>query len=266
MALRFVRMKVGPYIGWIVLVMVFGSAILGMLIRRKLPESHLSDQTKSVVTLSMGVVGTLTALVLSLLIATASSTFNTRNQEITVLAAKVIQLEHLLQRYGPEADGERDLLRLYTALKLQDLFPQGKTKPVLENPRTIILFEELQDRLAAKEGHSAQQRWLLSQALALTSDMAEVRWLLIEQDVLGIPVPVLLVVLFWLCLLFMSFGLFAPPNVTVTVVLFLCALAVAGAIQTILDLSRPFEGGIRVSAQPLRHAFEAINHLKDNLP
>jgi hypothetical protein len=91
-----------------------------------------------VVTLSMGVVGTLTALVLSLLIATASSTFNTRNQEITALAAKVIQLERLLQRYGPEADGERDLLHLYTAMKLQDLFPQGRTKPALENPRTII--------------------------------------------------------------------------------------------------------------------------------
>ena len=78
-----VRMKVGPYIGWIVLVMVFGSAILGMLVRRKLPESHLSDETKGAVTLSMGVVGTLTVLVLSLLIATASTTFNTRNQEIT---------------------------------------------------------------------------------------------------------------------------------------------------------------------------------------
>ena len=91
--------------------------------------------------------------------------------------------------------------------------------------------------------------------------MAETRWLLIEQDVLGIPVPVLLVVLFWLCLLFMSFGLFAPPNVTVTVVLFLCALAVAVAIQTILDLSRPFEGVVRVSGQPLRHAVEVINQV-----
>jgi NADH:ubiquinone oxidoreductase subunit 6 (subunit J) len=105
-------MKVGPYIGFIVLVMVFGSAILGMLIRRKLPESHLSDESQSVVRVSMGVVGTLTALVLGLLVATASTTFNTRNQEITQFAAKVIQLGRLLQRYGPEADGERDLLRL----------------------------------------------------------------------------------------------------------------------------------------------------------
>ena len=149
-------MKVGPYIGWIVAVIVFASAMLGMLIRRTLPESHLSDETKGVVTLSMGVVGTLTALVLSLLIATASNTFNTRSQEITVLAAKVIQLERLLRRYGPEADGERDLLRRYTAMKLQDLFPQGNAKPLLEDPGTITLFEELLDRLAEMEGHSTQ--------------------------------------------------------------------------------------------------------------
>src|ERR1700757_3354901 len=133
-------MKVGPYIGWTVLILVFASAMLGLLIRRKLPESHLGDETKGVVTLSMGVVGTLTALVLSLLIATASSTYNTRNQEITALAAKVIQLERLLRRYGPEADGERDLLHRYTAMKLQDLFPKRSAKPVLANPRTITLF------------------------------------------------------------------------------------------------------------------------------
>ena len=246
--------------GWAIMVMVFTSAMLGMLIRRKLPESHLGDETKSVATLSMGVVGTLTALVLSLLIATASSTFNNRNQEMTVIAAKVIQLDRLLRRYGPEADDERDLLRRYMAMRFQDLFPQGGAKPVFQNPRTITLFEELEDRLAAMEGHSTQQRWLLSQAQALTTDLTEVRWLLVEQEVLGIPVPVLLVVLFWLCLLFMSFGLFSPPNATITVVLFLCAVAVAGAIQTILDLSRPFEGVVRVSGQPIRHALEVISH------
>ena len=253
-------MKVGPYIGCMVLALVFASAMLGLLIRRKLPESHLREETKGVVTLSMGVVGTLTALVLSLLIATASSTFNTRNQQITVLAAKVIQLDRLLRRYGPEADGLREMLRRYTAMRCQDLFPQGSAPPALENPSTISLFEELQDRLAALEARSAHQRWLQSQAQALTADMAEVRWLLIAQDALGIPVPVLVVVVFWLGLLFMSFGLFAPSNATVAAALFLCALAAAGAIQTILDLSRPFEGVVRVSGQPLSHALEVINH------
>jgi hypothetical protein len=253
-------MKIAPYVGLIVLALVFASAMIGRLIRRKLPESHLSDETKAVVTLSMGVVGTLTALVLGLLIATASTTFNTRNQEITTLAAKVIRLDRVLRRFGPEADDERKMLRDYMTMKFKDLFPPGRAKPVLENPKTIVLFEELEDRLSAMEGRSPHQRWLLSHALALTTEIAELRWLLIEQDVIGIPVPVLIVVVFWLCLLFMSFGLFSPRNATVTVALFFCTIAVAGAIQTMLDLSRPFQGVVRVSDKPLRHALDVIKH------
>jgi hypothetical protein len=253
-------MKIAPYVGLAVLVVVFGSAMIGRLIRRKLPESHLSDETKAVVTLSTGVIGTLTALVLGLLIATASTTFNTRNQEITTLAAKVIRLDRLLRRYGPDADDERERLRNYLTMKLEDLFPKGHAKPVLENPKTIVLFEDLEDRLSAIEGQSPHQRWLLSHALSVTTEIAEVRWRLIEQDVIGIPVPVLLVVVFWLCLLFVSFGLFSPRNTTATVALFFCAIAVALAIQTILDLSRPFEGVIRVSDKPLRHALNVTKH------
>ena len=176
-----------------------------------------------------------------------------------MIAAKVIQLDRLLRRYGPEMDSLRALLRRYTAMRFQDLFPQGSAKPVLQNSKTITLFEDLEDRLAAMEGHSAQQRWLVSQAQTLTADLTEVRWLLVEQEALGIPVPVLLVVLFWLCLLFMSFGLFAPRNATVTVALLLCALVVAGAIQMTLDLSWPFDGFVRLSGQPMRHALKMIN-------
>ena len=134
-------MKIAPYVGLAVLVVVFSSAVIGRLIRRKLPESHLTDETKGVVTLSMGVVGTLTALVLGLLIATASTTFNTRNQQITTLAANVIQLDRVLRRFGPDADDEREMLRNYMTMKLKDLFPQGRFKAVLENPKTIVLFE-----------------------------------------------------------------------------------------------------------------------------
>jgi hypothetical protein len=252
-------MKITPYVGLIVLGVVFASAVIGSLIRRKLPESHLSDETQRVITLSMGVVGTLTALVLGLLIATASTTFNTRNQEITTFAAKMIQLDRLLRLFGPDADAERELLRNYMTMKLKDLFPEGRAKPVLDNPKTMVQFEELEDQLAAIQGHSPHQKWVLSQAKAQATAIAELRWLLIEQDVLGIPVPVLIVVVFWLCLLFMSFGLFSPRNATVTVALFLCAIAVAVAIQTILDLSQPFQGVLRVSDKPLRHALDVIN-------
>ena len=221
-------MKIAPYVGLIVLIVVFASAMIGSLIRRKLPESHFTDETKSVITLSMGVVGTLTALVLGLLTATASTTFNTRNQEITTLAAKLIQLDRLLRLFGPDADDKRELLRNYMTMKLKDLFPDGRAKPVLDNPKTTALFEDLEDQLSAMQGHSPHQKWVLSQAKAQAAAISDLRWLLIEQDIIGIPVPVLIVVVFWLCLLFMSFGLFSPRNATVSVALFLCAIAVAG--------------------------------------
>jgi len=250
---------VEPYVGCTVLVLVFGSALLGRLVRRKLPGSHLDAQTEAVVKLSMGVVGTLTALVLGLLVATANSSFTASTQEVTSIAANVIQLDHLMRQYGPEADGARDLLRRYTAMKVQDLFPDSATQPNLDNPQTVSLFEELQNRLSKLEAHSANQRWVQSEAQRLTTAIVGSRWLLVERDASGIPVPLLMLVVFWLCVLFMSFGLFAPPNMTVTVVLFLCALAVAGAVQMTLDLSRPFVGTVRLSGQPMRDALDVVN-------
>jgi len=249
-----------PYIGCIVLVLVFVSALLGRLIRRRLPGSHLDAQSEAVVKLSMGVVGTLAALVLGLLVATANSSFTSSSQEVTSIASNVIQLDHLLRQYGREADGARDLLRRYTAMKLQDLYPESSaTKPTLDNPQTVSLLEELQSWLSTLEAHGANQRWLQSEAQRLTTAIVGSRWLLVERDVSGIPTPLLVLVVFWLCVLFMSFGLFAPPNTTVTVVLFLCALAVAGAVQLTVDLNKPFLGTVRLSGQPMKYALDVVN-------
>jgi hypothetical protein len=249
-----------PLISLAVLVIVFCSALLGMLVSRILPQNHLTDQTKSVVTVSTGVVGTLTALVLGLLIAAAASSFNTKNQEVILIAADVSRLDRLLRRYGPEAEGLRDLLRRYTAMKIQDLFPEGTTKlPSLENPRTVALLEELQDRLVAFDASNPNQRWLQSQALQLVSAIAGARWLMAEQNTIGIAVPLLVLVVFWLSLLFLSFGLFAPRNATAILALFLCALAVAAAIEMTQDLNAPFRGIIRISSKPMKVALNEIS-------
>jgi hypothetical protein len=93
-----------PQIGLVVLAIVFSSALLGMLVSRILPQDHLTDQTKSVVTRSMGVVGTLTALVLGLLIAGASSSFNTKNKEVTQVAADLIRIIPHQERAAPAQD------------------------------------------------------------------------------------------------------------------------------------------------------------------
>jgi hypothetical protein len=90
------------------------------------------------------------------------------------------------------------------------------------------------------DSSDAKQRWLQSQALQLVSAIAGTRWLLGEQKTIGIAVPLLVLVVVWWTLLFLSFGLFAPRNGTAVTAFFLCALAAAGAIEMTLDLNAPF--------------------------
>jgi hypothetical protein len=70
--------------------------------------------------------------------------------------------------------------------------------------------------------------------------------------------PFLVVMVFWLAVIFASFGLFAPRNATVIATLFVCALSVSGAIFLILELDSPFSGLLQISDAPLRNA---IAHL-----
>ena len=82
--------------------------------------------------------------------------------------------------------------------------------------------------------------------------------LLFEQGGRSIPTPFLVLLVFWLTVIFLSFGLFAPPNATVIATLFLCALSVSGAIFLILELDRPFGGLIQISSAPLRNTLDHI--------
>jgi hypothetical protein len=69
----------------------------------------------------------------------------------------------------------------------------------------------------------------------------------------------LVVLLFWLAITFASFGLLAPPNVTVISILFVCTLSVSAAVFLILEMDGPFEGFITVSPEPLRYALAHLN-------
>ena len=231
-----------------------------MLCSKRLPPDHLSEETKHVINMSMGVVATLTALVLGLLIVAGHSSFATRNQEVLRIAADVIRLDRLLHRYGPETDEARDVLRRFIVTKTEDLFPEGGHRaPVFESPRAESLYGELQNKVVAFNGKDASQRWLQSQALQLLSSMSSDRWLLVEQNVVGIASPLLVIVVFWLALLFLSFGLFAPRNATAVAALFLCAAAVAAAVEVTLDLNKPFQGLIRISNNPMKHAIREVS-------
>jgi hypothetical protein len=247
-------------IGVIIVAILFGSAMLAAMAGRILPENHLTSETKSVVSVSMAVVGTLGALVLGLLISTAHTSFATKQQQVTQISADLIRLDRLLRRYGPEVQDARTLLRDYTAAKLQDLFPESSGQRTdLKDVSTLSMLEELENKILALTPANQTQRWLQSHSLQLAVAVEGTRWDLVAESQSKSPFSLMVLLLFWFAILFASFGLFAPRNMTAVTAILLCSIAIAGAIRMTTELQTPFQGLIRVSSSPLARALEAMS-------
>jgi hypothetical protein len=245
-------------IGLIVFAIILAGAFAGWALRRCLPAHHLADETKSLVSVSMAVVATISALVLGLLISNANSSFSALGSEVTTLSAQILRLDQILHRYGPETDPARETLRQYAVLKTADLFPADPADVRLNAPSTYELLQQLEDSLLVLKPANARDQWWLGQAMTLAAKIGDTRWLLAQQVGRGMPKAFVALLVFWLTLLFASFGLFAPPNLTSAITLTLCALAVAGAIGMILELERGFGGLVHISPQPMRQAVKTL--------
>jgi hypothetical protein len=246
-------------ISWIGFACLFGGALLGMLLRRILPERHLTADSKDVVKLGMGLIATMSALVLALLIASAKGSYDTQRSEVTQMSADIIQLDRVLAHYGPQAKQVRDLERSVVIDVLMTIWSDRAFRSEKLDSRALRaegdhFYEDIQ-KLSPQDDF---QRTLQSQALQVSAEVGRFRSLLLEQTGGSIPMPFLVVLIFWLTMIFASLGLFAPRNSTVVAVLFVCALSVAGAIFLILELDRPFEGLMRISSEPVRNALTRL--------
>jgi hypothetical protein len=244
-------------IGWIVFALVFGSALLAMFVRSALPEHHLSGDSKDVVKLGVALIATMSALVLGLLIASAKSAYDTRSNQLVEASADIIMLDRALARYGPETKEARSVLQRSVTATLERFCPAQSRGSIAVDARASPV-EALYDKIDELSPQSDAQRSMKSQALTLAANVGRTRLLLFEHLGASIPVPFLVVLVFWLCIIFASFGLFAPRNGTVIVVLCVCALSVSGAIFLILELDRSFEGLLQVSGAPLRAALAQL--------
>src|SRR4051812_2412700 len=244
-------------IGLISFVAIFGGVLVGMFGARRLPGHHLSSQTQSAITVSVAVIGTLAALVLGLMITAANSSFSARTDEVRQLSLQLIRIDRNLRRYGPEAEDARAKLREWATAKGQELFPEkGKPRPFSET--TIIKLERVQDALLALTPKDQRQKYLHGLCLTLSSHVIEARWALEQRIGHSIPVAFLVLLIFWLAIVFASFGLFAPANPTAIVALFLCSLAVSGGIFLIEELDNPLSGFIQIPSESMRKALVEI--------
>lgn len=240
---------------------IFSGALIGLGLQRVLPGHHLNKETQDVVKLSAGMIATLTALVLGLLVSSAKSSFDTMNSSIVQSSAKILLLDHTLARYGPETQPSREQLKRAIAATIEMLWPTEKTDATglsAFQRANGVRLDLVQDRLAELTPQTDAQRQALAKVQSMLGDLAQTRWLLIEQEQNELPFPLLLILVFWLALLFVSFALFAPRNVTALTVLFVGACAVSAAIFLVLELSKPLEGFIQLSSAPLRNALQYL--------
>jgi hypothetical protein len=245
----------------IVFAIVFVGALLGLFMRSRLPEHHLSADTKDVVKLSMGILGTMTALVLGLLIATAKGSFDAQRGGVSQLSANVVLLDRTLAFYGPETKEIRGLLRDSMDDLMRRTWPEAQRSAGQHGAGVgrEAHYEEVYERILKLEPKTDAQRTLQAQALRIVADTGQMRLnLAAQQRGSSIPTPFLIVMVFWLALLLGSFGLFAPGNPTAVLSLAVCALAVSSAVLLILELDHPFGGIIQVSGEPLRRALEQL--------
>jgi hypothetical protein len=246
-------------ISLIVFACVFGSALLGLFLRARLPEHHMSQDSKDVVKLAMGLIATMAALVLGLMTASAKSSFDIQNQETVQSAANIIQLDRVLARYGAETKELRDQLKRYVALRIHLTWPEDGSAPAnLNSPEMTRTAEGFQDKIHELSPRKEVQRDFQSQALRFSHDLQGTRWLRLVQLSNPVPLLFLVVLTFWLSILFGTFGLFAPRNSTVIAALVLCAVAVSGSIFLILEMYRPFQGLMKISAAPMRYALSQL--------
>ena len=227
-----------------------------MRISRALPEQHLDAGSKDVVRLCMGLIATMTALILGLVTASAKEAFDSQGAALRNAATELITLDRTLAAYGPEANPIRTHLHELVRTRLT-LMEEGAPPVEAQAGGGRTPAEEvLRQILNLKPGDDAQ-RWLQSQALGMTSDVLRTRWASLTHGT-PVPGPFLVVIGFWLTALFWSFGLFAPRNGMVIAVLALAAASVAASVFLILEMQTPFSGILRISLDPVRYAFEQL--------
>ena len=260
-----------------------GATLFGFLLRKKLPEHHVSEHSRSIIVLSTKLVATMTALLLGLLVSSANDSLQSFSSGLEQMGARLATTDRLLKDYGPETREVRHSLRQHAALSVAVIWPEERERLVSLNlfatgqlpqggwdgavrdashaVRALAISSFLpgiEGKLLDLKPENEPQRWRQAEALRQLGLLAEQHWLLMEKAQNTVPVTLLVLLLAWLLILFTTFGLFAPRNATVTTVLVLCAVSASAAVFVILEMNSVTSGLLKVSGEPLIRALSVM--------
>jgi len=250
-----------PLVASVIFACMLTGMALGSYLRLVLPEHHTQTDSKDILMTSAGMMATLIALIIGLLVTSAKGTYDDTTSSITQGGAKILTLDYYLSHYGSEAKEARELLRQATAAGLERIWPDESTHGAdLAKMERATEMADVYNKIRELSPKNESQKYLQSQALQIGAEMMQSRWMLIEQSQTKLPRIFLVVLTFWLSVLFAQFGLLAPRNRTAKSALVICAISVSGAIFLILELNDPLQGTIKVSSAPLHKALSLLGN------
>jgi hypothetical protein len=233
------------------------AALLSLWLSPHLPEHYRSEETTSNLRLGMGVIATITAVVLGLLISGVKGHFDIANRDVQALGADLIVLDRTLRFYGPDAAHARDLLGRYTERVLEATFPSNGQAPMIEDQAAGDLLDQTERAILSLQP-DPQELDFKDQALTQVRSIVRRRQTLIAESGSAVSLPIVVILTLWLGLIFASFGYNAPRNGMMVIILPVCAASVASGIFLILEIDRPFSGLIIVSSEPIQHALSVM--------
>lgn len=236
-------------------VLIVASAIAGAFLRQKLPEHHLTGDSKDVIKLAIALIATMSALVLALLFASTRTSFERTSGYVSRMTADIVELDRLLQHYGQEAAPVRQTLRaeigpLIDSIWRDDAIARG-VQPANAAPEETALYL-IQDLVPTTK----LQRAIQARALQVGADLTQTQLALFSQPSDSISNTFVIVLILWLMFIFAIFSMTSPPNPTLFTVLGLCILSASAAIYLIMELGLPFGGLMQVSNEGLRTALK----------
>jgi len=240
-----------------VFVLVFAGAPVGMALRRILPVKHFGTDAKDTVRLATGLIVTMTGLVLGMLVSSAKTYYDGQKNVVAKMSSQVVLLDSLLKEYGPETRKTRIEAYRFVEDALNRTWPKESSDSFELKPKNngLELSNELQQLVPKDELHASMKAELSE----LLKSLKSTYWLMyLESEQASMSIPLLVVVTSWLVVIFVSFGIFAPPNFTVMVSLVVCALAVSAAIFIIMEMYAPFTGVLKISPTAVRDALKQM--------
>jgi len=244
-------------VSWIVFALIFSGSLVGMALRRALPVEHLGQEAKDTMRLAIGLVVTMTGLVLGMLVSSAKSYYDGQKNKVSEMSSEIILLNNCLETFGPDSEQIRFYARETVEAAIDRIWPKEKSslsqlKPNDDDPSVVAQLQ----LLVPKNDMQASAK---AQVAALLQSLRKSYWLMfLESEQASVPMTLLLVVTSWLIIIFISFGIFAPPNATVIATLIICAMAVSAAIFIIMEMYSPFNGVLRISSAAVRDALNQM--------